>query len=97
MITSKQRAKLRAIANKIDTILHIGKDGINENLILQAKDALKAREIIKVKTLENAPAFAKDMAMELAVATNSDIVQVIGTRFVLYKRNEKNPQIDLGK
>ena len=97
MLTSKQRAELRALANPIETILQVGKGGINENLIQQVADALAARELIKLRVLETAPDFARDTAQQLAEATRSDVVQVIGTRFELYKRNEKNPKIVLSK
>lgn len=93
MLTSKDRAALRKIANSLDTILQVGKGGIGEQIIKQANDALEAREIIKGKVLENAPAFAREVAEELASATNSDVVQVIGTKFVLYRKNKKNPKI----
>ena len=97
MLSSKQRAELRALANPIETILQVGKGGINENLIQQVADALAARELIKLHCLETAPDFARETAQQLAEATRSDVVQVIGTRFVLYKRNEKNPKIVLSK
>ena len=86
-LTSKQRAQLRGIANGIDTIIHIGKDGLSDNLIRQANDALEAREIIKGKVLENAPLTAREACGQLAVWTRSEGVQVIGTKFVLYRRH----------
>ena len=84
-LTSKQRAQLRGIANGIDTIVHIGKDGITENLIKQANDALLAREIIKCRVLENSMLTAREACDELSRATHSEQVQVIGTKFVLFK------------
>jgi RNA-binding protein len=93
MLTSKDRAALRKIANSLETILQVGKGGISEQVVKQADDALEAREIIKGKVLENAPAFAREVAEELASATNSEVVQVIGTKFVLYRKNKKNPKI----
>ncbi len=93
MLTSKDRASLRKLANPLDTILQVGKGGISEQVVKQANDALEAREIIKGKVLENAPAFAREVADELAAATNSEVVQVIGTKFVLYRKNKKNPKI----
>ena len=93
MLTSKDRASLRKIANSLETILQVGKGGIGEQVIKQANDALEAREIIKGKVLENAPAFAREVAEELAAATNSEVVQVIGTKFVLYRKNKKNPKV----
>ncbi len=99
-LTSKQRAQLRGLANNIDTILHIGKDGIGENLIRQADDALEARELIKGKVLENSMLSAREGAEELAQATRSQVVQVIGTKFVLYREThskEKDKRIKLVK
>ena len=90
-LTSKQRAQLRGIANSIDTIVHIGKDGINDNLVKQANDALEAREIIKCKVLENSMLTAREACEELARLTRSESVQVIGTKFVLYRQHyDKN-------
>ena len=86
-LTSKQRAQLRGIANTIDTIVHIGKDGINDNLIKQASDALEAREIIKCKVLENSMLTAREACEQLAKLTRSEEVQVIGTKFVLYRQH----------
>lgn len=86
-LTSKERARLRAEANGIDTILHVGKDGVGANLIKQADDALRKRELIKGRVLENSLYSPKEAAEELAVATRSEVVQVIGSRFVLYREN----------
>ena len=91
-LTSKQRAQLRGLANGIDTILQVGKDGIGENLIKQADDALEAREIIKGKVLDNNLDYdARTAAEELARATRSEVVQVIGTKFVLYRETHSKP------
>ena len=86
-LTSKQRAQLRGIANTIDTIVHIGKDGISENLVKQANDALDAREIIKCRVLENSMYTAREACDELSRLTRSEQVQVIGTKFVLYRQH----------
>lgn len=86
-LTSKQRAQLRALANDIDTIVHVGKDGVGENLIKQADDALEARELIKCKVLENSMLTAREACGQLAKLTRSEEVQVIGTKFVLYRRH----------
>ena len=92
-LTSKQRAQLRGLANTMDTILHIGKDGIGENLVKQADDALEARELIKGKVLENNLEYdARLAAQELAKATRSEVVQVIGTKFVLYRESHSKPK-----
>ena len=84
-LTSKQRAQLRGIANSIDTIIMVGKDGIGENLIKQTSDALEAREIVKGKVLDNSLLSAREAAEELAANTRSEVVQVIGGKFVLYR------------
>jgi RNA-binding protein len=86
-LTSKQRAQLRGIANTADTIVHIGKDGINDNLIKQANDALEARELIKCKVLENSMLTAREACDQMAKLTRSEPVQVIGTKFVLYRQH----------
>ena len=92
-LTSKQRAQLRGLANSIDTIIHIGKDGIGENLIQQANDALEARELIKGRVLDNNIEYdARTAADALAKATRSEVVQVIGTKFVLYRESHSKPR-----
>lgn len=93
-LTSKQRAQLRGLANGIDTIIHIGKDGVGENLVAQAHDALEARELIKGKVLENSLMTAREGAEELAKATRSEVVQVIGTKFVLYRQSHNKDKKD---
>ena len=95
MITSKQRAQLRGIGNTLDTILQIGKQGITDNLVKQAEDALLAREIIKMRVLETSPLTAREAARSLAGSVGADIVQVIGTRFILYRPNPEKPGIEL--
>lgn len=91
-MTSKQRAQLRGLANDLDAIVHIGKDGIGPNLVKQADDALEARELIKGKVLENSPLSPREGAEELAKATRSQVVQVIGTKFVLYRETHSKPK-----
>ena len=88
-LTSKQRAYLRGIANGIDTILIIGKDGITDNVIKQANDALDAREIIKCRVLENSMLTAREACDELCQALGAEGVAVIGTKFVIYRFSEK--------
>ena len=91
-LTSKQRAQLRSLANELDAIVHIGKDGIGPNLTRQAEDALEARELIKGRVLENSPLSPREGAEELARATRSQVVQVIGTKFVLYRETHSRPK-----
>ncbi len=94
-MTSKQRAYLRSLANRIDTILQVGKGGINENLIKQVDDALEARELIKLHNLETSPYTAKEAMNELANATQSIPVASVGNRFVLYRESKNNKKIEL--
>ncbi|MBQ3405067.1 MAG: YhbY family RNA-binding protein [Oscillospiraceae bacterium] len=89
MLTSKQRSYLKGIAAKEDTIIHIGKSGITDNLVTQARDALKAREIIKGKVLENSLLSAREVCEELAGLCSAEPVQFIGSKFVLYKKNSE--------
>lgn len=97
MLTSKQRAYLRSLANPIDTILMVGKGGMSQQIINQADGALKARELIKGKVLETADMTARQAADEIAQVVGADVVQVIGSKFVLYRENEKEPVIVLPK
>ena len=95
-MTSKQRAYLRGIANTIEPIFQVGKGGLTDNLITQLSDALEARELIKITVLKNAPDYAKDVASEIAEATKSEIIQVIGNKITLFrKRKEKSKYEDL--
>ena len=96
-ITSKQRSQLRGLAAAEDTIIQVGKGGISDSLIDSVSAALKARELVKGKVLENSMLTAREACDALAEACGAEQVQVIGTKFVLYKRNEKEPKIELVK
>ena len=96
-LTSKQRSQLRGIAAGEDTIIQVGKGGITENLVASVNAALKARELVKGKVLENSMLTAREACDALCQACSGEGVQVIGTKFVLYKRNEKEPKIQLIK
>lgn len=87
-LSSKQRAQLRGLANSIDTILIVGKDGIGDNLVKQANDALEGR------VLENSLMSAREAAEALAPLTRSEVVQVIGTKFVLYRPSHRKDKKD---
>lgn len=93
-LTSKQRAQLRGLANTAPTILQIGKDGLGENLIKQANDALEAREIIKCRVLESAMLTPREACDQLSKLTRSEQVQVIGTKFVLYRQSHNKEKKD---
>lgn len=95
MLTSKQRAKLKGIASTEDTIIQVGKGGIPDTLAAQVNDALRARELVKVKVLDNSMVSPAEAANELAEKTGAEVVQVIGNKFVLFRRNPKEPKITL--
>lgn len=97
MLTSKQRAYLRGLANGIETILIIGKGEITDNIIMQADTALTARELIKGRALENSAYSSRECADILAEKCGADVVQVIGSKFVLYRPNPDEPVIVLPK
>ena len=85
-LTSKQRAQLRGLANELDPVVHIGKEGIGAALVKQANDALEARELIKCRVLETAPYTPREACEKLCRLTGSQPVQVIGSKFVLYRQ-----------
>ena len=87
MLTSKQRAYLRALAVNEDTILMIGKGGIDGDVVKQAADAIYKRELIKGKVLESAMLTPRTVSEALCEATGADAVQCIGSKFVLYRQS----------
>ena len=91
MLTSKERAYLRGLANELRTIFQVGKGDISDNLIEQVSGALDTRELIKLRVLETSGLTAREAAGEIADATGSEVVQVIGTRFVLYRESRALP------
>ena len=94
-MTSKHRAYLKKLAANIDTIFQVGKGDISENMVIQISNALEARELIKLRVLDNSLYSAREAAEEIAARTNSEVVIVIGTRFVLYRVSEKHHKIDI--
>ena len=97
MLTSKERAELRAQANTLDTTLMVGKGGVTDAVIAEAENQLDTRELVKGKVLENSMLTAREACDALSEACGAEQVQVIGTKFVLYKRNPKEPKIVLIK
>jgi len=97
MLNSRQRAQLRGLANGLDTIFQVGKGGLNEQLYTQVAQALEARELIKLRVLETAPVTARQAADEISKAVAADVVQVIGSKFVLYKESTEHKAIVLVK
>ena len=96
-LTSKQRAQLRGLAAGEDTIIQIGKGGVTPAVTASVSAALAARALVKGKVLENAMLTAREACEILSQRCRAEQVQVIGTKFVLYKRNEQAPKIVLVK
>lgn len=95
MLTSKQRAALRSLANTMDTILYIGKEGVTDNTAKEAYDALEARELIKCAVQQNCDLTAREACNILCEMVHAEPVQCIGRRFVLYKESRENKRIEL--
>ena len=89
MLTSKQRAELRAQANNLDTTLIVGKDGVTDAVIAEAENLLTARELIKGKVLETALMSAREVSDAICEATGADGVSCVGYKFVIYRFSEK--------
>ena len=89
MLTSKERAELRAQANTIETTLIVGKDGVTENVVAEAERLLTARELVKGKVLETALMSAREVSDEICEATGADGVSCVGSKFVIYRFSEK--------
>ena len=89
MLTSKERAELRAQANAIDTTLIVGKDGVTENVVAEADRLLTARELVKGKVLETALMSAREVSDEICEVTGADGVSCVGSKFVIYRFSEK--------
>ncbi|GFN34499.1 ribosome assembly RNA-binding protein YhbY [Tepidimicrobium xylanilyticum] len=97
MLTGKQRSYLKALANTMDPIFQVGKNGITENFVKQVDEALEARELIKIKILNNSHLDPTEVANELMEKTNAEFVQSIGNKFVLYRESKENKKIQLPK
>ena len=94
-MTGKQRAGLRKMANGIETILYIGKEGVTDQVVKEAYDALEARELIKGCVQQGAPLNAKEALTALCEKTGAEPIQFIGRRFVMYRPSRENPRIVL--
>ena len=97
MLTSKERAELRARANTLDTTLIVGKEGVTQAVAEEADTQLTARVLVKGRVVEGALMTAREACDALSAACGAEQVQVIGTKFVLYKRNPREPKIVLIK
>lgn len=97
MLTSKQRAYLRSLANGLDAIFQVGKNGVTPELRDTVYNALEARELVKISVLDNSMTSAREAAEMLAGRTGSEVVQVIGNKFVLFRQSKTKPVIELPK
>lgn len=95
MITSKQRAYLRGMANSVPAIMQVGKGGLNENLLKTFSDALEARELIKLNVLENSGSSPAELLQELSAALGAEPIAATGRKIVLYRKSSKKPVIEL--
>ena len=94
-MTSKQRAYLRSLATSLQPVFQVGKGEISGNMVEQISNALEARELIKINVLRNSEYTPGEAAEIISEATTSEVVTVIGNKFVLYRRSEKDPKIEL--
>ncbi|MCE5038206.1 ribosome assembly RNA-binding protein YhbY [Staphylococcus auricularis] len=95
MLTGKQKRFLRSKAHHIEPTFQVGKSGVNENMVAQLNDILEKRELIKIHVLQNNFDDKDDLAQTISEATESEIVQVIGSMIVLYKESTENKKIEL--
>lgn len=89
-MTSKERAELRGMANKLQAIFQVGKNGVSDNLIKQLDDALTARELIKITVLETSGDDVRELGREIANLLGAEVVQTIGNKLVFYRKNDKD-------
>ncbi len=97
MLTSKQRAYLKSLANNIDTIFQVGKSNVTPDMTKSINDALEARELIKISVLNNCTEDIKTIANIISGRTHCEVVQVIGKKIILYKQCKDKPTIELPK
>jgi RNA-binding protein len=97
MLTSKQRAYLKSLANGINAIFQVGKNGVTPELRDTVHAALEARELVKINVLDNNLISAHEAAEMLASRTGAEVVQVIGNKFILYRPSKTKPVIELPK
>lgn len=95
MLTGKQRAYLRSLAHDIDPVFQIGKNGIEENFLIQVSQALEARELIKIKVLENSGLGTREASDMICAKLKCEGIQAIGNKMVLYKKSKKKPKIEI--
>ena len=95
VLTGKQKRFLRAMGSELDPVVQIGKAGVVDSVVESAKEAIAARELIKVRVLQNCPEEPKDAIAQLSKAVRAELVQVIGRNGLLYQKNHEKPKIEL--
>lgn len=95
MLNGKRRAFLRKMANELEPVFQVGKGGVTEEMCLQIGNCLEARELIKLRVLENSGYTAREAADEIAPRVSAEVVAVIGSRFVLYRESKTKKVIEL--
>ncbi len=97
MLTGKQRSYLKSLAHNMDPLFQIGKNGVTENFIIQLDEALEARELLKIKLLNNSFLEVDEVANDILDRLNAEFVQSIGNKLVIYRESEENKKIELPK
>ncbi len=92
-LTSKERAKLRAIGNGIDALVRVGKDGMSSNIVESLNDALRTKELVKVKMLNNSEEDIKAVAAELAEKSGAELIHIMGKTILFFKENKEKPVV----
>ncbi len=95
MLTPKNKALLKGLANHLKSQIQLGKGEVDENIISSINNSLEAHELIKVKVLQNSNSTCKELSEEITERTGSDLVDIIGHVIILYKPSKKNPRIIL--
>ena len=94
-LTGKQKSFLRSMGMSMEPVMNVGKEGMTPTVVTAAREAIKKRELIKVRVLQNCAEEPKTVITMLAERTDAELVQVIGRNGLLYKRNPEKPRIEL--
>ncbi|MGO1579945.1 MAG: ribosome assembly RNA-binding protein YhbY [Peptoniphilaceae bacterium] len=95
MITGKQRSYLKSLANNLDPLLQVGKNGVTDSLIIQLDELLESHELVKIRVLKNSPVLAKEIIDDILEATGAEFVQQIGNKLTIYRESKDNKKIEL--
>ncbi len=95
MLTGKAKRYLRSLAMQEEPIFQIGKGGLNDTIVRELSDAMEARELIKVRVLNNCEATPQKLAAEITAKTGAFLVQIIGHNMVFFRPSSKKPRIQL--